>query len=178
MCPPAASSSSFGELGPVVPSSAWRVVGACEFPPAAVGRPGLVVVDGTASLDRRRGAWFGEGARQGHGQWWRRGRLWCEGLFGGFSGLAGQRSLAAAMTTIALGHVGVIHGTVIPEVGVPLGQDAVGVVAVHVGSRAPATPVSHFHAVETKPLCRRIRTHHVAWTTPSDDNCRRAVDGT
>jgi hypothetical protein len=86
--------------------------------------------------------------------------------------------LATVMTTIAVRHVWVVHGTVVPIMGVPLRQDAVGVVAVNVGSRAPTTPVSHSHAVETKPLRSRIHAHHVAWTTPSDDNCRRAVDGT
>jgi hypothetical protein len=52
MCPPAASSTSFGELGPVVPSSAWRVVGSCELPVAAVSRAYLVIVDHAAGLDR------------------------------------------------------------------------------------------------------------------------------
>jgi hypothetical protein len=82
------------------------------------------------------------------------------------------------MTVIVFGHVGVIHRAVVPVVGVPLGQDTVGVMTVDMGSRAPMTPMSHFHAVETKPLCSRIRAYHVVWTTPSDDNCRQAVDGT
>jgi hypothetical protein len=86
--------------------------------------------------------------------------------------------LVTAMTTIPFGHVGIVHRTAVPIVGVPLGQDTIGVVAVDVGSQAPATPMSHSHAVETKPLRSRIRAHHVAWTTPSGDNCRRAVDGT
>jgi hypothetical protein len=82
------------------------------------------------------------------------------------------------MAAVVLGHIQVVNGAVVPIMGVPLGQDAVSVVAVDVGSRALATPMSHFHAVETKPLRSRIRAHHVAWTTPSDDNCRRAVDST
>jgi hypothetical protein len=86
--------------------------------------------------------------------------------------------LALAMVTIAFGHVWVVHRAVVPIVGVPLGQDAVGVVTIDVGSWAPVTPMSHLHAVETKPLHSRVCTHHVAWTTPSDDNCRWAVDGT
>jgi hypothetical protein len=178
MCPPAASSSSFGELGPVVPSSARRVIGTCEFPTAAVGGPVLVVINSAAGLDRGRGVRFGEGARQWHGE-----RRWCrrlqgEGALGGFGGLAGQRALATAMTTIAFGHVGIVHRTMVHIVGVPLGQDTISVVTVNVGGRAPSTPMSHLHAVETEPLRSRIRAHHVAWTTPSDDNCRRAVDGT
>jgi hypothetical protein len=82
------------------------------------------------------------------------------------------------MATIAFGHVGVVDGAVVPVVGVPLGQDAVGVVADDMGSRAPATPMAHLQAVETKPLHSGVCAHHVAWTTPSDDNCRWAVDGT
>jgi hypothetical protein len=82
------------------------------------------------------------------------------------------------MATIAVGHVGVVNGAVVPVVGVPLGQDAVGVVTVDVRSWALTTPMAHAQAVETKPLHCCIRTHHVAWTTPLDDNCRRAVDGT
>jgi hypothetical protein len=76
------------------------------------------------------------------------------------------------------GHVRVVNGAVVPVMGVPLRQDAVGVMAVDVRSWAPATPMSHFHAVETEPLHGRVRAHHVVWTTPSDDNCSRAVDGT
>jgi hypothetical protein len=86
--------------------------------------------------------------------------------------------LAMAMTSIAVGHVGVINRAVVPIVGVPLGQDTVGVVTVDMRSRTPATPMPHSHTVETEPFCCGVRAHHVAWTTPSDDNCRRAVDGT
>jgi hypothetical protein len=82
------------------------------------------------------------------------------------------------MATIAFGHVGVVNGAVVPIVGVPLGQDAVGVVAVDMRSRAPMTPMAHSQAMEAEPFCCCVRTHHVAWTTPSDDNCRWAVDGT
>jgi hypothetical protein len=92
--------------------------------------------------------------------------------------LVGEGALAVAMASVMVGHVGVIDGAVIPKIWVPLGQDAVGVVTVDVRSRAPTTPMAHTHAVEAEPFCCRVRTHHVAWTTPLDDNCRRAVDGT
>jgi hypothetical protein len=75
-------------------------------------------------------------------------------------------------------EVGVVDRAVIPKVGVPLWQDAVSVVTVDVWGRAPATPMSHSQAVEAEPLCCCVRTHHVMWTTPSDDNCRWAVDST
>jgi hypothetical protein len=84
----------------------------------------------------------------------------------------------SAVATVTFGHVGVVDRAVVPVVRVPLGQDAVGVVAVDMGSRAPTTPMAHMQAVETEPLRSCVCTHHVAWTTPSDDNCRRAVDGT
>jgi hypothetical protein len=79
---------------------------------------------------------------------------------------------------VVVGEVGVIDGAVVPKIGVPLRQDAVGVVTVDVWGRALVTPMSHMQAVETEPLCCSVRTHHVAWTTPSDNNCRQAVDGT
>jgi hypothetical protein len=79
---------------------------------------------------------------------------------------------------VVFGEVGVINGAVVPIVGVPPWQDAVSVVAVDMGSQAPATPMSHSQAVETEPFCCSVHTHHVAWTTPLDDNCRQAVDGT
>jgi hypothetical protein len=82
------------------------------------------------------------------------------------------------MVSVAVRHVGVVDGSVVPEIGVPLGQDAVGVVTVNVGSQAPTTPMTHSHAMEAEPFCRCVCAHHVAWTTPSDDNCRWAVDGT
>jgi hypothetical protein len=75
-------------------------------------------------------------------------------------------------------EVWVIDRAVVPEIGVPLQQDAVGVVTVDVWSWAPTAPMSHSEAVEAEPLCSGVGTHHVAWTTPSDDNCRQAVDGT
>jgi hypothetical protein len=178
MCPPAATSASCGKLRPIVSSRAWRVVGACKLPVAAIGRAHLVVVDGASSLDRGHGLRFREGTWQRHRQRRWCGRLWGEGAFSGFSSLVGQGTLATAMAMIVFGHVGVINGAMVPVVGVPLGQDAVGVVAVDVQSRAPTTPMTHAQAVETEPLCCCIRTYHVAWTTPSDDNCRRAVDST
>jgi hypothetical protein len=92
--------------------------------------------------------------------------------------LVGQSALASPVATIAFGHVGVIDRAVVPVVGVPLGQDAVGVMTVDMGSRAPMTPMSHLQAVETKPLRSFVCAYHVVWTTPLDDNCRRAVDST
>jgi hypothetical protein len=144
----------------------------------AIGGAVLVVVSGTSHLDRGHGLWFGEGTGQRHWQRWRCGGFRGEGAFGGFGGLAGQGALVTVMAAIALGHVGVVNGTVVPVVGVPLWQYAVGVMAIDMGSRAPTTPVAHSQAVEAEPLCSHICTHHVAWTTPSDDNCRQAVDGT
>jgi hypothetical protein len=174
MCPPAASSASFRKLGPIVPLGAGQVIGACSFPGVVVGRARLIVVDGTSSLDRGSGAAVGEGPGQG---WWR-WRLQGEGALRGFHHLAGKGALAAAVATVMVRHVGVVDRAVVPKIGVPLWQDAVGVVAIDVWSRAPMTPMAHLETVETKPLHRSVCTHHVTWTTPSDDNCRRAVDGT
>jgi hypothetical protein len=178
MCPPAASSVLFGKLGPIVPLSAWQVVSSCELPVAAVGRTCLVVIDHAASLDRGHGLQF----REGTGQWQRqrrwRGQLRGEGTFGSFRHLAGKGALAAAVAPVAFGHVRVVDRAVVPVIWVPLRQDTVSVVTVDMRSRAPSTPVSHSQAVETKPLCSCVCAYHVAWTTPSDDNCRRAVDGT
>jgi hypothetical protein len=144
----------------------------------AIGGACLVVVDGAPCLDGGCGLQFGEGARQ---QW--RQRWWCgwlqgEGAFRSLSGLTGESALAAAVAAVAFGHVQVIDGAVVPKVGVPLWQDAVGVVTVDMQSQAPMTPMTHTQAMETEPLCCRVHTHHVTWTTPSDDNCRRAVDST
>jgi hypothetical protein len=75
-------------------------------------------------------------------------------------------------------EVGVVDRAVIPKVGVPLWQDAVGVVTIDVQGQAPATQMSHSQAVEVEPFCCGVHTHHVMWTTPLDDNCRWAVDGT
>jgi hypothetical protein len=83
-----------------------------------------------------------------------------------------------AVATVVFRHVGVVDRAVVPKMGVPPRQDAVSVVAVNVGSQTLATPMAHSQAVETKPLRSSIRAHHVTWTTPSDDNCRWAVDGT
>jgi hypothetical protein len=113
--------------------------------------------------------------REGSWQWWWCGRFWGEGALGSFYCLAGKGALAAVMATVVFGHVGVIDRAVVPKIGVPLRQDAVGVVTVDVGSQTLATPMAHSQAVETKPLCSCICAHHVAWTTPSDDNCRWAV---
>jgi hypothetical protein len=175
MCPPAASSVSFGKLGPIVPSSVWRVIGTCELPVVTIGRAHLVMVNSASGLDRGRRALCG---REGTGQRQWRGRLRGKGAFRSFSGLTCKGALVAAMVTVLFGHVGIVDGTVVPKVGVPLWQDAVGVVAVDVWSQTPATPMPHLHAVEAEPFCCGIRTHHVTWTTPLDDNCRRAVDGT
>jgi hypothetical protein len=82
------------------------------------------------------------------------------------------------MAAVVFRHIRVVHGAVVAVVRMPLREDTVGVVAIDVGSRAPATPMSHLHAVEAEPLRRCVRAYHVAWTTPSDDNCSRAVDGT
>jgi hypothetical protein len=144
----------------------------------AVGGTLLVVIDCAASLDGGRWLQFGEGTGHWQRQWRGRGRLQGEGAFGSFRHLAGKGALVAAMASVVLGHIGVIDGAVVPKMGVPLRQDAVGVMTVDVRSRAPSAPMSHPHAVETKPLHGCICAHHVAWTTPSDDNCRRAVDGT
>jgi hypothetical protein len=140
-----------------------------------VGGTRLVVVNSASSLDRGRGALCrrkGTGQRRGHGG------LRSKGVFHSFSGLARKGALAAAMVSVLFGHVGVVDRTVVPIVGVPLWQDTVSVVAVDVRSRTPVTPMPHTHAVEAEPFCCGICTHHVAWTTPSDDNCRWAVDGT
>jgi hypothetical protein len=174
MCPPAALSTLFGKLGPIVPSGVWRVISACGLPGTVVGRTGLVVVNCASSLYRGCGTALREGTRQ---------RRWCgrpqgEGTFGSFSSLAGQSALTTAMVTIAIGHVGIINGAVVPIMGVPLRQDAVSVMAVDMWSRALTTPMTHTETVEAEPLRRCVRTHQVAWTTPSDDNCRQAVDGT
>jgi hypothetical protein len=178
MCPPAASSALFGKLGPIVPSGAWRVVSSCELPAAAIGGARLVMVDGAPCLDGGCGLQFREGTRQRHRQRRWRGQPWGKGVFSGFGRLMGQSSLAMAIAMVAFGHVGVVNGAVVPVVGVPLGQDAVGVVAVDVRSWAPMTPMADAQAVEAEPLRRCICTHHVAWTTPLDNNCRWAVDGT
>jgi hypothetical protein len=139
MCPPAASSASFGKLGPIVPLGAWQVVGAFGHPGAAVGRARLIVIDGASSLDRGCRAVYGEGARQWQWSWWLRG----EGALCGFGCLAGKGVLAVAVVTVVVGHVGVVDGAVVPKIGVPLWQDAVGVVAVYMWRWTPATPMAH-----------------------------------
>jgi hypothetical protein len=174
MCPPAASSTSFGELGPIVPTGARWVIGTCELPVTAVGGAHLIMVDCASSLNGGRGV----GLQEGTGQRRWHGRFRGESAFCSFSSLAGQGVLVMAVATVMFRHVWVVNGAAVPVVGVPVGQDAVGVVAVDMWGRTPATPMAHAEAVETKPLHRGIRTHQVTWTTPSDDNCRQAVDGT
>jgi hypothetical protein len=51
--------------------------------------------------------------------------------------------LATAVAAVAFGHIQVIHRAMVPKVGVPLWQDAVGVVTVDMWSRTPATPMPH-----------------------------------
>jgi hypothetical protein len=82
------------------------------------------------------------------------------------------------VAVVMLGEVGVVDRTVVPIVGVPLRQDAVSVMTVDMWGWTPATPMSHLQAVEAKPLYHYIHTYQVVWTTPLDNNCRRAVDGT
>jgi hypothetical protein len=53
-------------------------------------------------------------------------------VFGGFRRLAGKGALTAAVASVVFGHVGVVDGAVVPKMRVPLGQDAVGVVAIDV----------------------------------------------
>jgi hypothetical protein len=139
-----------------------------------VGRACLVVVDHAASLDRGCGVVHREGSWHGWWHW----RLWGEGALSSLSSLAGEGALVVVVVTVMVRHVRVGDGAVVPKIGVPLRQDAVGVMAVDMWSWTPTTPMAHLQAVETKPLHHGVRTHHVAWTTPSDDNCRRAVDGT
>jgi hypothetical protein len=130
---------AFRELGPIVPSGAWWVICACKLPVVAVGRAHLVVVDSAAGLNQQCGVVRREGTWHG---WWRR-RLWGEGALGSLSSLAGEGALVVAVASVLFGHIGVIDGTVVPKVGVPLWQDAVGVVAVNVQSQTPATPMPH-----------------------------------
>jgi hypothetical protein len=116
MCPPAATSVLFGELGPVVPSGAWWVVGACGLPSTMVGRACLVIVNSTACLNRGRGLVCGEGAWHGWQSWWLRD----EGSFCCFGGLVGKGVEAAVMASVVVGEVRVVNGAVIPKVGMPL----------------------------------------------------------
>jgi hypothetical protein len=139
MCPPAAMLMVLGELGPIVLSGTWWVICALGLPGMAVSRACLVVVDSAACLYRGCGVVHGEGTRH----WWQGRWLWGEGVFCHFGGLAGEGALATVMVTIAFGHVGVVDGTVVPKVRVPLWQDAVGVVAVDMRSRTPVTPMPH-----------------------------------
>jgi hypothetical protein len=47
------------------------------------------------------------------------------------------------MAAVVFREVGVVDGAVVPEIGVPLWQDAVGVMAIDMQGRAPVTPMSH-----------------------------------
>jgi hypothetical protein len=116
MCPPAATSTSFRKLGPIVPPHARQVVGACELPVAAIGRAHLVIVDSASGLDGGCGLWFGESAGQRRWRGWLQG----EGVFGSFCCLAGKGALAAMVASVTLGHVGVVDRAVVPVIGVPL----------------------------------------------------------
>jgi hypothetical protein len=116
MCPPAALSASFRELGPVVPSGAWWVIGMSDLPGAAVGGAHLVVVDSTPWLNRGCGAVCREGARHGGQSWGLQG----EGSFRHFGSLAGEGVEVAAVTMVVVREVGVVDRAVIPKVGVPL----------------------------------------------------------
>jgi hypothetical protein len=109
MCPPAASSASFGKLGPIVPLGAQWVIGMCDLPGAVVGGAHLVVVDSAPSLDRRRGAVHGKGTWQWQGCGWLRG----EGALCSFSCLAGKGALAAAVAMVAFRHIGVVDRAVV-----------------------------------------------------------------
>jgi hypothetical protein len=55
----------------------------------------------------------------------------------------GQGVEVMAVAAIVFREIGVVDGAVVPIVGVPLWQDAVGVVAVDMWSRAPVTPMPH-----------------------------------
>jgi hypothetical protein len=116
MCPPAATSTALGELGPIVPSGMWWVIHACGLPGVAVSRASLVIVDSTSCLNRGCGVVCGEGARH----WWRGRWLWGEGAFRCFGGLASQGVEVVAVATVMFGEVGVVNGAVVPKVGVPL----------------------------------------------------------
>jgi hypothetical protein len=118
---------------------AWWVIGACELPVVAVGGARLIVVDSAASLDRECGVVLREGSW--HGRWC--GWFWGKGALRSFSSLVGKGALAVAVATVMFRHVGVVDRAVVPEIGVPLWQDAVGVVAVDVWGWTPATPMAH-----------------------------------
>jgi hypothetical protein len=139
MCPPAASSATFGKLGPIVPLSAWQVVGMCNLPGTMVGGTHLVVVDSAAGLDWGCGAVHGESSW--HWRWHR--QLWGKGALCSFSSLVGKGVLAAAVVMVTFRHMGVVDRAVVPKIGVPLWQDAVGVVAVDVWGQTLATPMAH-----------------------------------
>jgi hypothetical protein len=55
MCSPAAVSASLRELGPIVSTGVWGVVGTCELPVAVVGGACLVMVHSTPGLHGGRG---------------------------------------------------------------------------------------------------------------------------
>jgi hypothetical protein len=57
--------------------------------------------------------------------------------------LLGQMCPPAASLAASFREVGVVDGAVGPEVGVPLWQDAVSVMAVDVWGQALVTPMTH-----------------------------------
>jgi hypothetical protein len=139
MCPPAAMSTSFRKLGPIVPSGTWWVVHACSLPGMVVSEACLVIVNGASCLNRGCSAVCGEGTRH----WWRGWWFWGEGVLCFLSSLVCEGAEAAVVATVAFGEVGVVNRAVVPKVRVPLWQDAVGVVAVDVWGWTPVTPMPH-----------------------------------
>jgi hypothetical protein len=99
----------------------------------------LVIVDSAACLDWGCRVVHREGFWQRWWHWW----FWGEGALCSFSSLVGQGVLAAVVASVTFRHRGVIDRAVVPEVGVPMWQDAVGVVAVNVWGWAPVTPMAH-----------------------------------
>jgi hypothetical protein len=107
------------------------------LPGTSVSRACLVVVNSTSCLNRGCGVACGEGA----GHWWWGQWLRGEGAFRCFGGLASKGVEAVVVAMVMFGEVGVVNGAVVPKVGMPLQQDAVGVMAVDVRSQTPATPM-------------------------------------
>jgi hypothetical protein len=82
-------------------------------------------------------------SREGSRHWWWHWRFRGKGALGSFSSLSCLGVLAVAMVAVTFGHVGVVDRAVVPEVGVPLWQYAVGVMTVNVWGRAPTTLMAH-----------------------------------
>jgi hypothetical protein len=110
-----------------------------KLPGAVVSRAHLIVVDSAAGLGRGCRVVHGKGT--GHWRWC--GWFWGKGALHSFSCLVGKGALAAVVVMVSFGHVGVVDRAVVPKIGVPLGQDAVGVVAVDVWGWTPVTPMAH-----------------------------------